>query len=78
MFKFKKNIKIKKSKTLERVKKNNLKRGSEMIESMLLVAISMALVILAFYPEFKNLIQYMISHLNNFANNYILELMGEL
>ena len=54
------------------------KRGSEMIESMLLIAISIALVILAFYPQIKNLVEYMISNLNTFANNYILDLMGNL
>ena len=57
-------------------KKINKKRGSETIESMLIIAVGVALAILVFYPELISFITIMIRNLSTFTNNFMLDLMG--
>ena len=59
-------------------KKTNRKRGSETVESLLLIAISLAVIVIAFYPEIANLVEIMIKNLNSYANTFMLDLMSNL
>ena len=67
---------------IKKIKKNltknskNKRRGSETIESLLIIAIGIALIVVVFYPEISTLVSYMIQNLNGFANDFILDLLG--
>ena len=59
-----------KSKIKCRIKKNlNFKKGTALAETILLVAISLVLVVMLFYPTINSLLNSMLVNLSSWFNN---------